>query len=184
MCNTSWLWIKPSITSCALPGLFSAKVLSGYSTPIRKTKAAIFLCLARMYPKNLLHKLIKSSSIFSISLMTVWPYFGIKSGPNYSKSCQKVATTVLTIKWCFFNKSNKRWEIWVTFRTKFVTKDNKNRPIWSHWFLMTAKIKEPLTIPENFIHFFQEFKYRIKSWKPTQPKIIVPCWRKKNTFAI
>ena len=56
-----------------------------------------------------------------------------KKYPNFSKSCPKVATTVYTC-WVIFFKSPK-WipNIWTTLVRKFVTKNLKKIPIWSHW---------------------------------------------------
>ena len=69
---------------------------------------------------------------------SVWPDVGIKSSPNSSKSCRKVASTVLIKNNVFLKWPKKRWDIWASFPTKFVT--NKKIAQYGHTDLGTSRM--------------------------------------------
>ena len=59
--------------------------------------------------------------------------------PNFPKSCQRVVYNKRVI---FLKIAQVSPYIWATFEGKLVTKNFKNRPVWSHWLPLTS-ISEP-----------------------------------------
>ena len=62
----------------------------------------------------------------------VWPVVEIKSCPSCSKRSPKLASPVWLKKQWFSQCPKKSLIIWVTLVIKFVPRNSKSRPIWSH----------------------------------------------------